>query len=194
LTGINPKADAFTYTWFTRSLNVKESSEPAFHSVELQRAFQSARLVVEGFGSARDKVSNDIKSLEAYLQSVNLRQPFRHSIGMSQTKNDDGSIDGHRIQDEVIAWDQENTGRRFRLLYEVTTWPGHIDMYEYGAKLGAPAFVSKTNAPRVRRVKPLIETKFETRRRLYAHLPDFVNGLAKHVSVDGGLDQGAKVV
>lgn len=173
---------------------MKDSSEPTFHSVELEQAFQSARPIIEGFDEARDKVSNDIKSLEGYLQSVNLRQPFRHSIGMSQPKNDDGSIDARRIQDEVLAWDQENTGSRFRLLYEVTTWPGHVDIYEYGATPDAPAFVSKKNAPRDRRVKPLIETKFETRLRVYAHLPDFVNGLAKHVGVGGGLDQGEKTV
>jgi hypothetical protein len=173
---------------------VKDPSEPTFRSIELQQAFQSTRAIIEGLDEARDRVSNDIKSLEAYLQSVNLRQPFRHSIGMSQPKDDDGSIDGRRIQEEVLAWDQENTSSRFRLLYEVTTWPGHVDIYEYGGTPDTPAFVSKVNAPRERRVKPLIETKFETRRRLHAHLPDFVNGLAKHVGVGGGLKEGAKTV
>ena len=46
---------------------------------------------------------------------------------------------------------------------------------------GGPLFWD--DATLTREAKPLIETKFEIRKRMYQHLPDFVARLAKHLDV-----------
>ena len=167
---------------------MKKIPEPIFSSQELQNAVESARPIIEGLEEAQDRVSNDIKALESYFQSLDLKDPFRHPLGKSFLPAEgegqfvaaslefSGSASGH-VEEEALLWDQDTHGR-FRLLFELSKWEGCIEI----DVPGGPYFCEESTLERQR--KPLIETKFEIRKRLYPHLPEFVRGLAKHLAVD----------
>lgn len=161
---------------------------PSFSSRELQKAVTEERTALEGSDEARNRVSNDIKALEAYLQSLGLKVPFRHGLGKAFV--DPGGKDGQQlaasleeyggsactIEEEVLAWAPNDRGR-FRLLYELVRWEGHIDV----DIPGGPLFCDESTVQRD--AKPLIETKFEVRNRMYTYLPDFVRALSSHLTV-----------
>jgi hypothetical protein len=159
---------------------------PAFDSPELQAAFNKARETLEGADEAQNQVSRDIKALEAYLVSLRLTTPFSHSLGMILVPDDGqnvaasleygGSASG-KIQEDAIALDEDANGK-VRLLYEVRRWDGYVDVNIPGG----PYFWDERTLER--EVKPLIETKFETRKRAYGQLPAFVTALAKHYALD----------
>ncbi|WP_456758631.1 hypothetical protein [Bradyrhizobium sp. USDA 4011] len=65
-----------------------------------------------------------------------------------------------------------------RLLYEVSEWDGYVDV----DVPGGPYFWDEITLQRD--VKPLIEAKFEVRKRVYNQLPAFVTALAKHYAID----------
>lgn len=50
--------------------------QPAFSSPELQKVFDEVRPALEGADEARNRVSEDIKALEAYLQKLDLKTEF----------------------------------------------------------------------------------------------------------------------
>ena len=168
---------------------MSDSKVPAFSSPDLQQAISDARSVIEGFDDARNQVSNDIKQLETYLERLGLKTEFRYSLGRAFVSYDDqesqqlqaslefsGSASG-TIREEALAWAQ-GQGGRFRLLFEVTEWDGSIDV----DVPGGPFFWDTSTEKRESR--PLIETKFETRKEMYGRLPQFVKALADHLKVD----------
>jgi hypothetical protein len=65
-----------------------------------------------------------------------------------------------------------------RLLYEVSRWQGYVDV----DAPGGPYFWDASTLER--EVKPLIESKFEIRKKAYSQLPAFVTALAKHYAID----------
>jgi hypothetical protein len=170
-----------------REVNMKNSQPPTFSSPELQQVVDAARPVLEGVEEARNRVSNDIKALEAYLQNLNLSRPFRHSLGkhivpkgtdqeFATSLEYGGSASGW-IEEEALTWG-EDKGGRFRLLYELNRWQGYVEV----DAPGGPFFWD--DATLQRETKPLIETKFEVRKRMNQHLPDFVGCLAAHLDID----------
>ena len=60
---------------------MQDSRTPTFSSPELQKAVTDARPILEGVDEARNRVSDDIKTLEAYLQGLDLKSSFRHPLG-----------------------------------------------------------------------------------------------------------------
>jgi hypothetical protein len=168
---------------------MSESKVPAFSSPDLQQAISDARGALEGFDDARNQVSADIKQLEAYLESLGLKSSFRHALGKEYVNYDDqssqqvamslefgGSAAGI-IREEALVW-TEGQGGRFRLMFEVTEWDGSVDV----DIPGGPYFWDVSTQRR--ETRPLIESKFETRKRMYGNLPDFVKALAAHLKVD----------
>src|SRR5437016_3578904 len=97
---------------------------------------------------------------------------FRASLG-------EGSASAE-CKEEALLWDEDGTSKEFRLLYEMKRWEGHL---EVDAPAG-PWFRIEDSLRR--EVKPLIETKFEIRKRMYQHLPDFVAALATRFDVGVG--------
>jgi hypothetical protein len=81
------------------------------------------------------------------------------------------------IQEEALAWTADKTGR-FRLLYELTRWDGCVDV----DRPGGPFFWDDSTTDC--HAKPLIEEKFDVRKRLYSHLPDFVKALSAHLAIE----------
>jgi len=160
---------------------------PVFSSPELQKTLTDARPILEGVDEARNRVSNDIKQLEAYLQSIELKTPFRFPLGKGFFSSDGGgrsaaaaleyggSAPGE-IQEDALCWAEDKKGT-FRLLYEFSCWQGFIDI----DAPGGPLFWEEETL--TREAKPLIDTKFEIRKQMYQRLPEFVAGLAKHLDV-----------
>ncbi len=158
----------------------------AFTSPELQAALDKARETLEGADEARNRVSQDIKALENYLVSLRLTTPFRHPLGKTLVPDDEqnvaaslefsGSASG-KIQEDALVLDEHAHGT-VRLLYEVSEWDGYVDV----DIPGGPFFWDENTLRRD--VKPLIETKFEVRKRLYNQLPGFITALAKHYAID----------
>lgn len=164
---------------------------PTFSSQELQRAVDDARSVLEGVDEARNRVSDDIRALEVYLQALNLKGSFRYPLGkcfvdpegvppqyIEASLRETGSADG-LIEEEALVWGEDKTGK-YRLLYERSRWQGMVDV----DLPGGPFFPDDSTLER--EVKPLIETKFEIRKRVYQRLPDFVTSLAEHFGVKVG--------
>src|SRR5258705_3546147 len=162
---------------------------PSFSSPDLQKAVTEARPALEGFDEARNRVSRDIRELEAYLQGLDLRAPFQYSLGkcfvdpggqesqhLAASLEYSGSASG-LIQEEALVWAPDKTGR-FRLLYELTRWDGCVDV----DGPGGPYFWDDATAER--HARPLIEEKFDVRKRLYSHLPDFVKALSAHLTFE----------
>jgi hypothetical protein len=167
---------------------MKDPRVPSFSSPELQKAITDARPILEGADEARNRVSNDIKTLESYLDSLDLKTSFRHPIEITLLPDDAkqasvalayGDTASGTIQEEALVWGPDSNGKS-RLLYEVSQWDGCVDP---GVR-GGPYLSDETTLRR--KTKPLIETKFEIRKRLYEHLPNFVASLAKHLAVPRG--------
>lgn len=159
---------------------------PAFSSPELQVAVEKARESLEGADEARNKVSQDIKALETYLVSLRLTPPFRHSLGKELLPDDEenvassleyGGCASGKIQEDAIVFGEDAQGK-VRLLYEVSRWDGHVEI----DVPGGPYFWDPDTLERAS--KPLIETKFEVRKKVYNQLPAFVTALAMHYAID----------
>ena len=155
---------------------------PAFASPELQAVLDQSRAALEGADEARNKVSQDIKALEAYLTSLSLPTPFRYSLGMCLVVDDEsgveaaleysGRADG-KIEEQALFL-APDSHQKVRLMYEVSRWDGFIDV----DMPGGPYFWEADTLERD--IKPLIETKFDIRKKVYSNLPAFVAALAKH--------------
>jgi hypothetical protein len=68
------------------------NSVPAFSSPELQAAFDKSREALEGADEARNRVSQDIKALEAYLAGLNLTGSFRFPLGKMLIPDDEQRV------------------------------------------------------------------------------------------------------
>lgn len=161
-------------------------SVPAFQSPSLRDAVAASRQALEGFNEARDGVSNDIKALEAYLQSTAVTKEFRLALGKSLSTDGSGaefasaleyagSVSG-TIEENAIVWGEVAPGK-WRLFYETSRWEGSIEL----DVPGGPYFWDESTL--VRQAKPLIETKLETRIACYDHLPQFVRALADSLRI-----------
>ena len=159
---------------------------PAFSSPVLQAALDKSREALEGADEARSRVSQDIRALESYLVSLRLTTPFRHSLGKALVPDEEqnvaasleyGGCANGKIQEDALVLDEDAHGK-VRLLYEDSQWNGYVDV----DAPGGPFFWDEDTLER--EVKPLIETKFEIRKRIYGQLPAFVTALAKHYAID----------
>lgn len=162
------------------------STQPAFSSPELQSAFEKVRETLEGADEARNRVSEDIKALESYLAGLNLTPPFRCVFGKSLIPENEtfpersleySGYAGGKIEEDALVLDKDAHGR-VRLFYEVCRWVGQVDV----DAPGGPFFWDENTLER--EIKPLIETKFEIRKKVYNRLPGFMTALAKHYAID----------
>jgi hypothetical protein len=168
---------------------MKASHNARFSSPELRKAIDDARPILEGADEAMSRVSRDIKNLEDYLQGLGLKHPYRYWLGKYFASDDKSERDvamaleftggvGGTIGEEALAWDQDAKGK-FRLLYEVYRWEGGVEV----DMPGGPFHWDESTEQR--EAKPLIEMKFDVRKRMYRdHLTDFVKKLTEHLRVD----------
>ena len=166
---------------------MKVSQKPTFASPELQKAFDEARPALEGLEDAMSRVSNDIRALETYLQSLSIKHEYRYSLGKGLELDDGqqdigamvqeiGSASG-TVKEEALVWGADDKGR-FRLMYELSCWDGCFDV----DALGGPLFWDESSLRRD--AKPIMETRFEIRKRMYEdHFADFVRSLGEHLRI-----------
>src|SRR6266542_3459254 len=142
---------------------MKTITAPTFSSPELQKAVDEVRPILEGADDARNRISGDIKALEAYLQGLDLKTPFIFPLGKYVVAESDnqllaatiefGGSTAAEIEEEALVWGPELNGK-LRLLFQVSHWEGSVDVdLEAG-----PLFWDESTL-RVES-KPLIETKF----------------------------------
>ncbi len=159
---------------------------PNFHCDELEQAVSAARPIIENVDELRNRVSADIKALGTRLNG--LRYPFEYPLGkgfvvpecdgnyVAAALEDCGCTSGE-VHEESLAWETDATGR-FRFVYALSKWDGSIEV----DMPGGPLFWDESTM--TRDAKPLIETKWEIRKRLFRKLPDFVRALGKHFAVE----------
>jgi hypothetical protein len=162
---------------------------PVFSSEELRKAVTEAKPIIEGLDEARNRLSEDIKHLESYLQRLDLKVPFRCAYGMCLVAYDSkaeqhiaadleyGGAASGWIEEEALVWAEQKPGK-FRLMYEHSRWDGYVEV----DAPGGPYFRDEETLERDQ--KPLIETPFEIRKKMYPHLPDFVRALSNNLSVE----------
>jgi hypothetical protein len=80
-------------------------TRPQFHDASLNKALERAAPKIETFTSRLDRLSSDIKQLEAYLEQSAVRVPTR--VKLERTPGSYG---------EYIAWDLGEPDR-FRIIY-----------------------------------------------------------------------------
>ncbi len=158
----------------------------AFSSPALQAALEKVRGSLEGADEAHNQVSQDVKAWEGYIANLRLTPPLRHSLGKTLVPDDEqhvaaslefsGCANG-KIEEDALILDEDAHGK-VRLLYEISRWDGYVEVDIPG---GPYFWYEKTLE---RDAKPLIETKFEIRKRVYGQLPAFVTALAKHYAID----------
>jgi hypothetical protein len=156
---------------------MSEPLTPTFSSAELQKAVTAARPLLEGIDDARNRVSNDIKALEAYLHRLGLEASFKYSLGRVFVPENEVTLaasggSSGEFKEESLVWGEYRTGT-WRLLYESRHWDGYVDV----DGTDGPFFCDESTLKQD--VKPLIETKIDIRERMYQHLPSFVSALAK---------------
>ena len=118
---------------------MKNSQTPTFSSPELQKVVAAAKPVLEGVDEARNRVSNDIKTLETYLQSLDLRTSFRHPTGECFFPEDD------RVAAAALEY---VTARRCREVEWIARMPG------WPPRLTSPQRERRGIAPRSFRLRP----------------------------------------
>lgn len=162
------------------------ASQPVFSSPELQAALDKARETLEGADEARNQISQDIKALEGYLVGQRLTIPFRHALGKYLIPENEQTVASSleyggcaygKIAEDALLLGEDANGK-VRLLFETCKWDGQIEV----DVPGGPYFWDEDTLER--EVKPLIETKFEVRKKAYNQLPAFVTALAQHYAID----------
>ena len=98
-------------------------------------------------------------------------------LPLAVSDDENGVMFSGTIEEEALVWGPDSNGRP-RFLYEVSRWEGYIDVDAPGGPYFWDEATLRSEA------KPLIETKFEIRKRMYQHLPDFVASLAEHLAVE----------
>lgn len=168
---------------------------PSFNHPELQQAFESFGDCVERYHAKLDDISNDIRALESFLHSKNLRweieyrceprvrvdagkyvpelMPKRSALIFYETEE---RPDHHlranlpgTAESQALIWAEDEKGK-FRLFYECCLAKGTFDPR-------GEHFFPNMESETVER-RPLIETKLETRAAMHKHLYKFLDRVA----------------
>ena len=159
------------------------SQHGEFHGSALHQAVASFGHATRGVEAHRNRVSQDIKALETYLQGLPCQTPFRLCLG----QDFDTALVPPIAAKLLPATEPEaalgvalvlalgpNPKGKTRLLLEVSIGFPASD-------LGLPD--RGANAPgelRYRECKPLIEHTWAIRAQVYPRLPEFLHALAEH--------------
>lgn len=155
-----------------------------FMSKELQEAFNKAKPVLEQITQTKDQISNEIKYLEDFLKGLAINDSFGYRIQSpfdtsSFTDCDIGefSLAGWAVtNEELLIWDKEKK----RLMYQLI-------QYNADVQFDTPNPVILDESSRKQLIlKPLIETSFEIRKKVYEqnHLCNFLLELTSKYQVN----------
>lgn len=144
-----------------------------FNSTDLQDAFEKARPVLDQLNDTKNIISTEIKALEKYFQNIHLGDDLTYRIqDPCQTTSfidcDIGEycLSGWAVTgEELLIWDNQQK----RLIYQCNQYDADVDLDS-----NLPVKVNKDSCREVTR-KPLIECKFDIRKRIYEeHLSKFL--------------------
>jgi hypothetical protein len=155
-------------------------SRPTFSDPELQKTLEHVAPRIDTFQASLDALSEDIKSLEKYLDASSVRMEFARIFDGSSVITDEpedvmGNYSGGIHQDsESVEWAADKTSGRWRLLYKRERAHGELELCENIAICG-PTFNGPTE---VLELKPLIETPLTVRLRARKVLPMLLEDVA----------------
>ncbi|MEE9393919.1 MAG: hypothetical protein V3W41_15565 [Planctomycetota bacterium] len=160
-----------------------DTSAPRFNSAKIQKAVEAATRNFAKADVARNQISDDIRTLESYLQSSAVEIEFRFRLGspiLSSIPHE--SCAPGELHEEFLSW-SANAGGQFRLTYEL----GKFEDHEVLAEVGDNSLWEVPSG--YCEARPLIETPFEVRHRLYPALSEFIDALAEALSVEDEPDE-----
>ena len=141
-----------------------------FTSVELQKAFDKARPVLENITQTKNTISNEIKSLEKFFQSHSIAENFTLEISSpiyprNLTQDSNGNLIAN---EENLVWDAEKK----RIIFQHSQYV--FEDYEEYHSMGTYVKYD-VDSKQIVLSRPLIETSFETRKKVYElHLSNFL--------------------
>jgi hypothetical protein len=162
-----------------------DPARPKFSNPRLQQVFDEAAPRLEGFQAQLNRISEDIKSLEKYLEASGVRLELSVRFETSETVLDDppdvtGNYCGAIHQDAAyVEWAPSEPGGRWRVMYKKVRSHGEIDLCEE-IIIGGPTFNRDSE---VLDLRPLIETPAATRLGAYKALPDLLKKVAETITV-----------
>lgn len=148
---------------------------PTFHDPRLQEALEIAKPHIEGFPSNLDRISEDIKTFEEYLNDhVSEVIEFELSSGDCEYSEDAPGL--YHVERETEHLVYGRSGKRWRVFYKKVQWEG-----EDGDD---SSFSLEWKVAHFRESRPLIETKAQVRIRASKVLPDFLKKVARHFAIE----------
>lgn len=155
-----------------------------FMSKELQEAVNKAKPVLEQIIQTKDQISKEIKYLEEFLKDFAINDSFVYRIQSpfdtsSFTDCDIGEfcLTGWAVtNDEQLLWDKDKK----RLMYLLVQYHAEVQLDTH-----TPVILDEASRKQII-LKPLIETSFELRKRIYEenHLSDFLCELTAKYQVN----------
>ena len=142
-----------------------------FHDPRLQQALEVATPHIEGFSANLDAMSEDIKTLEDYLNDKQVRVVIEHEFA---TYGRERHGEGVTQESEHLVFG--NSGNRWRVFYKRIRMRGSYHMEMESCIQWFRADFLET--------RPLIEAKTEVRVRAHKALPDFLKKVARHFAID----------
>ena len=158
-----------------------------FNSKALQECIKAAQPILDNINRAKDAVSEDIKLLDKYLSSINLNESFTYTISDSSSCIEIYETDDFRMissclcTEEYLAWDS----KKKRILFVQNEYHGTIHQ-----EASDEPVIDQSSCKSIVN-KPLIETTFEIRKRVYEnhYLADFLNSIARKFDIHGQLNK-----
>src|SRR5437016_14292661 len=107
---------------------MRNHQTPTFSSPELQASVAKAQPILEGSDEARNRISNDIRELENWLQRLDLKRSFKFPLtprivtensAVTYSRSPASPI-GLVEEQEALLWDEDDKSKMFRLLYAMT--------------------------------------------------------------------------
>lgn len=155
-----------------------------FNSSHLQSCFDTAKPILENIDKTKNSISEDIRSLEAYLKSTNINESIDYlatdptatcNVNCEIFSEDAGGGSGTALE-ERLRWDNEKR----RLIYIRNEYQASIDIYQDYSPVNIEWFsINKIIE------KPLIEAPFEIRKFMYEnnHLGNFLTSVSNKFAI-----------
>lgn len=153
-----------------------------FTSPELQKAFESAKPILEKITETKNRISTEIKNVEKFFQSLDINELISY---LATNPNQLCNVNCEQIgeycatgngtaTEEYLIWDN----KKKRLMYVENSYQASIDLDSI-IQIDLDTSTLKNIIE-----KPLIETTFDIRKRIYEdHLSSFISYVAKKFEV-----------
>ncbi len=159
-----------------------------FNSKRLQSCIDLTKPVLDKIHEIKDSISEDIKQLEKYFKTTNISESFQYiisdpwSVSNVACKLDRfGQGDGIATE-EYLKWDHEIK----RLIYVRKEYDASVNLSLPDKEAELIGYVHFNKSHPINSInKPLIETSFDVRKRMFEHnhIEEFLFAIAKRYDV-----------